>query len=463
MKILNIITTVECCDELRRYLQYIGQPYYFYIYDPSALELYINDDIIYTSSLLPVMTVCHNARLLYDYDYTLETNIDTCINFEILYAQLNGNQIRHEILTGPCILTPIIKEKMKVIEIPIQLGKTYCTDQIFYNLLTVVEKTALIDIFIRSYFIKDYNDFKSGLTNYLKDSNLEIIHHNNNNILDLKGPLGARYKYDLRRFFKSISEYDVNCNQTLSDLIHFNIDVLEKTTTLTKDQLIHIFSKYQINEELLSRNNLNILVISRDAVFDKDYDIAFAFNEHKIRYNNKVIRLTFNQHIEELLDLFELARRSNVKSDELEWWHNSDPLSFETYAKYQEFCKTPPNDPKNIEFIGFWDINYSLSITPNCFKHKHLSKIINYYKGNIYFLKKSMCHIQYTSPDFSQDICDGVGHFLLAFLIRTKNNIFLSGFSDIVDVNLKWHNHSSAIQRIFLTNLLLYIKRISKV
>lgn len=253
MKILNLITAKKDCSELRRYLQHIGQPYYFYIQKPPettetktfqttnnnrisyrfdnqtednpTLELEtgksyrfdlglarmrshpfsitdkngnlagnvdqegvtlftdvslapytykctihsamtgtllvrpitpitIKGDIISTSSDLPVLTVCQNAGLLKDYDYTLETDIDTCINFEILYARLNGHTITSEILTGPCIFTPVVlSDPAPVItQMSPQTCKTYQKGRIFYNQIASLQaKTVLLDLFIGFY------------------------------------------------------------------------------------------------------------------------------------------------------------------------------------------------------------------------------------------------------------------------------------------------------------------------
>ena len=257
MKILNLITAEKDCEELRRYLQHIGQPYYFFLryleapqealektftvtndnrtsygfdsnignptlelkpgkyyrfelglvrmrshpfsitdkngnlagkVDQEGVTLFtdialapytykctihsamagtllvdkIKGDVIYTLSTLPVLTVCKNAGLLKDYDYTLETGIDTCINFEILYARLNSRPISHDVvITGPCILTPVEQvEPSTVISLSLQTGKTYRQGRIFYN--QIREKTALVDLFIGFYnrkIIQYYIDF----------------------------------------------------------------------------------------------------------------------------------------------------------------------------------------------------------------------------------------------------------------------------------------------------------------
>ena len=255
MKILNLITAEKECEELRRYLQHIGQPYYFFLrhcasplvldktftvtnynrasygfdrnignptlelkmgkyyrfelglvrmrshpfsitdkngnlagnVDKEGVTLFtdialapykyqctihsamngtllvdkIKGDVIHTFSPLPVLTVCQNAGLLKDYDYTLETGIDTCINFEILYARLNGRPIRHnEILTGPCILTPVQLAEKAIA--PLQPGKAYRHGRIFYNPLDPASKTALLDLYICLYnrkIIQYYIDF----------------------------------------------------------------------------------------------------------------------------------------------------------------------------------------------------------------------------------------------------------------------------------------------------------------
>ena len=146
-----------------------------------------------------------------------------------------------------------------------------------------------------------------------------------------------------------------------------------------------------------------------------DVWFGVAFNANKTSYNKNVIRLTNDNHVNELLYIFELARKSNVKSEQLDWYHNSNPERFETYDEYLKFCKKP--DARGLHHrifhYGVWDINYSLAIPPNRFKHKCLSNIINYYKGNIFFLKKSVYHLKCTSPNFSQDLPDFVGHYFI--------------------------------------------------
>lgn len=177
-----------------------------------------------------------------------------------------------------------------------------------------------------------------------------------------------------------------------------------------------------------------------------------------------MIRITFDNHVTELLYIFELARKSNVKSEQLEWYHNSNPERFETYDEYLKFSKKPNAHGLHdrIHYYGAWDINYSLAITPNSFKHICLSNIINYYKGNIFFLKKSIFDLKCISPNFSQDLPDGVGHYLLSFLIRTKNNITVARFSDIAGEHAGGIGHWVDLQRPLLINLLLCIKRITK-
>lgn len=258
MKILNLITAKKECEELRRYLQHIGQPYYFFLrnfasppvlatftvtndnrtsygfdstlgnptlelemgkyyrfelglvrmrshpfsltdkngnlagnVDKEGVTLFtdialapykyqctlhsamngtllvgkLKGDVISTFSTLPVLTICENAGLLKDYDYTLETDIETCINFEILYARLNGHPIRYnEIFTGPCILTPV-QVAVSAAETTmgsLQLSPTYRRGRIFYNQLDPAGKTAILDIFIGLYnkkVIQYYIDF----------------------------------------------------------------------------------------------------------------------------------------------------------------------------------------------------------------------------------------------------------------------------------------------------------------
>jgi|SaaInlStandDraft_2_1057019.scaffolds.fasta_scaffold78880_2 hypothetical protein len=199
-------------------------------------------------------------------------------------------------------------------------------------------------------------------------------------------------------------------------------------------------------------------------LFTQNYDLAFAFNANKTSYNKNVIRLTNDNHVNELLYIFELARKSNVKSEQLDWYHNSNPERFETYDEYLKFCKKP--DARGLHHrifhYGVWDINYSLAIPPNRFKHKCLSNIINYYKGNIFFLKKSVYHLKCTSPNFSQDLPDFVGHYFLSFLIRTKNNITVAGFGDTPILHSGRISHWVYLQGPLLIILLLCIKRITK-
>ena len=316
----------------------------------------------------------------------------------------------------------------------------------------------------------DYNHFRNLVLDNIKGKNIQVIQNQDNKILNIKATCddsGIEYKYDLHRFFRSIPEYDINndlCNTKLNDLLEFDISSLANKTTLNNNQLSNIISKYDDIKQLFNRNNLNILTIARDQIINQNYDLAFAFNNHKISYNKNVIRLTFDNHVTELLYIFELARKSNVKSEQLEWYHNSNPERFETYDEYLKFSKKPNAHGLHhrIHYYGAWDINYSLAITPNSFKHKCLSNIINYYKGNIFFLKKSIFDLKCISPNFSQDLPDGVGHYLLSFLIRTKNNITVAGFSDIAGEHAGCIGHWVDLQRPLLINLLLCIKRITK-
>jgi len=151
MKILNLITTSRPDEELRRYLQQIRQPYYFYV--PGAGETVIKGDVI--SSNLPVLTVCQTAGLLKDYDYTLESLSDTCINFLELYRRLAALPSPKGGITGPFTLTPVNPVAAGVIErLPRQKGGYYRKERIVYNDLAPKEKAALLDLFICIYNTK---------------------------------------------------------------------------------------------------------------------------------------------------------------------------------------------------------------------------------------------------------------------------------------------------------------------
>lgn len=156
MKILNLITTSKPDEELRSYLQQIRQPYYFYLptgpsAGPSAgPSTVIKGDVI--SSDLPVLTVCQTAGLLKDYDYTLETTGDTCINFVELYRRLDRSNRPTGGITGPFTLkqvkpvAPVSTERL-----PLQTGARYRNGRIVYNDLSPKEKTTILDILISVY------------------------------------------------------------------------------------------------------------------------------------------------------------------------------------------------------------------------------------------------------------------------------------------------------------------------
>ena len=61
MKILNLITAKKDCSELRRYLQHIGQPYYFYIQKPETTET-------------KTFQTTNNNRISYRFDNQTEDN-----------------------------------------------------------------------------------------------------------------------------------------------------------------------------------------------------------------------------------------------------------------------------------------------------------------------------------------------------------------------------------------------------
>lgn len=173
MKVVCLLPLPNALPELtnafRRYFANIGQAYYFYKASPVVKEPFyeIKNDVITTS--LPILTVCQQAGLLKDVDYTLEIPAGTCVNMVVFYARFGKlkNVNPAEGLIGPCTLTPVGKALIVFTKINVDARQTDPRKgmQIVYSGLTPPEQIATLRIFNDQYRAKVVNFYKKFVGN----------------------------------------------------------------------------------------------------------------------------------------------------------------------------------------------------------------------------------------------------------------------------------------------------------
>ena len=304
----------------------------------------------------------------------------------------------------------------------------------------------------------EYNNFKNDFIKFFNDKeNLSLNIINENEVLFIHNIYNYQFNYNIKILFEYIENFkNKNSYTKLSSIFNFDINLLIKETNLNEDQLLKIFERNKITNELLNQENLNLLILARDKNLkdiNKQYDITIAFNCNPVENKHNILRFTFDHHVTELLDILELYRRSNIDTGYIEWYHRSDPLQYSSYDDYIK-CSI---EKKIVSSLKLY-LTDTLILTPNSYKHKYISNLVDIYKGDVYFSNISFLNVNH---DFAQyHVEDGIGHIILLFLINTNNNLDLINFSDNINDDY-CIRHSAWFKNCLLINILNFIKRIN--
>ena len=311
----------------------------------------------------------------------------------------------------------------------------------------------------------EYNNFKNDFIKFFNDKeNLSLNIINENEVLFIHNIYNYQFNYNIKILFEYIENFkNKNSYIKLSSIFNFDINLLIKETNLNEDQLLKIFERNKITNELLNQENLNLLIIARDKNLkdiNKQYDITIAFNCNPVENKHNILRFTFDHHVTEFLDILELYRRSNINTGYIEWyhheWYHSSPLQ---YSSYDDYIKC--SIEKKIDYSLKLYLTDTLILTPNSYKHKYISNLVDIYKGDVYFSNKSFL-LFYVNHDFAQyHVEDGIGHIVLSnFLINTNNNLDLINFSDNINDDYCTDNIVH-FKNCLLINILNFIKKIN--
>ena len=308
----------------------------------------------------------------------------------------------------------------------------------------------------------EYNNFKNDFINFFDNKeNITLNIINENEVLFIHNIYNFKLNYNIKILFEYIENLkNKNSYVKLSSIFNFDINSLIQQTTLNENQLLKIFERNKITNELLNQENLNLLIIARDKDLkdiNKQYDITIAFNCNIVENKNNILRFTMDHHVDELLDILELYRRSDIDTGYIEWYHRSDPLQYSSYDDYVKFS-IEKNIPSSLKLY----LTDTLILTPTSYRHKYISNLVDIYKGDVYFSNTSMFNFTLLNQDITQYmLVDGIGHFILLFLINTNNNLDIVNFSDDFNDNNCTQQHPEDFKKHLLINLLNFIKRIN--
>jgi hypothetical protein len=154
----------------------------------------------------------------------------------------------------------------------------------------------------------EYNNFRNDFIKFFDDKeNITLNIINENEVLFIHNIYNFKFNYNIKILFEYIENLkNKNSYVKLSSIFNFDINLLIKETNLNENQLLKIFERNKITNELLNQENLNLLIVSRDKdLKDKNekYDITIAFNNHIIEKKNNILRFTWDNHVTELLDI----------------------------------------------------------------------------------------------------------------------------------------------------------------
>ena len=307
----------------------------------------------------------------------------------------------------------------------------------------------------------NYQDFRDSFLDFFvgkEKLTIEII--DNEKIIFIMEELNYKFNYNIKILYDFLIRKNKE-KKNFSSFFNFDINSLTELTKLNKNELLQIFNRNKIKMELLDRDNLNILSVARDCEIDieveKKFDLSICYNHHYTKKDN-LIRFSFDGHISQILNILELFRTSNIDADYIEWYHNADALN---YSSYDEYIKG--SIEKNKEYIGKWYLTYSIVIGPECYNHNYINNLVNIYKGDIFFSNQDIYSLANLNIECSQDcLVDGVGLFLLFFLINTNTNIYILNYSDDL-LTYYTTRHFEIFKNTILINILIFIKYVTVV